>query len=215
MKRGDKTSRQDLEIPIQSTNTIVCLQDLVEKTRAAFPLFSVAHGVLCRKGPFFGVAQPHLPIVEELLIHFSANNISLKLQSKFGSIIEARLVTVKAKKCFQSIVKGLGTMSRRHSKMAMNLTANLTLSNSTNSSEDYVYDYDIDDALYDFDWMELGPSLCVYSITFLAGILGNLLILVSVIRHTHVKSSPVNVFLASLATADLMLIVICLPLKVS
>ncbi|TRY73004.1 hypothetical protein TCAL_09110 [Tigriopus californicus] len=102
-------------------------------------------------------------------------------------------------------------MARRHSKMAVNLT----LLNSTNaSSEDYVYDYDIDDALYDFDWMELGPSLCVYSITFLAGILGNLLILVSVIRHTHVKSSPVNVFLASLATADLMLIVICLPLKV-
>jgi hypothetical protein len=37
---------------------------------------------------------------------------------------------------------------------------------------------------------------------------------VAVIRHTHVKNSPVNVFLASLALADLLLILICLPLKV-
>ena len=38
---------------------------------------------------------------------------------------------------------------------------------------------------------------------------------VAVIRHTHVKNSPVNVFLASLALADLLLILICLPLKVT
>jgi hypothetical protein len=40
------------------------------------------------------------------------------------------------------------------------------------------------------------------------------LILIAVARHTHVKNTPVNVFLASLASADLMLILTCLPLKV-
>ena len=59
-----------------------------------------------------------------------------------------------------------------------------------------------------------GPSLAVYSVTFALGIVGNALILASVARHTHVKSSPVSVFLASLASADLMLILTCLPLKV-
>ena len=32
--------------------------------------------------------------------------------------------------------------------------------------------------------------------------------------NTHVMTSPVSVFLASLASADLMLILTCLPLKV-
>ena len=81
---------------------------------------------------------------------------------------------------------------------------------------DYEYDYDINDSVLAFDWLELGPSLCVYGVTFFGGILGNILILVAVIRNTQfVKSSPVNVFLGSLATADLLLILICLPLKVS
>ncbi len=40
------------------------------------------------------------------------------------------------------------------------------------------YDYDIDESFASFDWAELGPSLSVYSITFLFGIVGNILILV-------------------------------------
>ena len=82
------------------------------------------------------------------------------------------------------------------------------------SYEDYVYDYDINESSSTFDWTELGPSLVVYVLTFFIGIVGNCLILVAVIRHTHVKNSPVNVFLASLASADLLLILVCLPLKV-
>jgi len=75
-------------------------------------------------------------------------------------------------------------------------------------------DYDIEDS-FPIDWTELGPSLSVYVITFIAGILGNILILIAVIRNTQfLKSSPVNVFLGSLASADLLLISICLPLKV-
>ena len=75
-------------------------------------------------------------------------------------------------------------------------------------------DYDIEDS-FPIEWTELGPSLCVYTVTFIAGVLGNILILIAVIRNTQfLKSSPVNVFLGSLASADLLLILICLPLKV-
>ena len=97
------------------------------------------------------------------------------------------------------------------------LTLNTTHNNTNLEDEEdyeYIYDYDLDESLSSFDWWELGPSLTVYSVTFLAGILGNVLILVSVARSTVVKNSPVNVFLASLASADLLLICICLPLKV-
>ena len=102
------------------------------------------------------------------------------------------------------------------------MTLNLTLNESKNafinessSEEEYEYDYDYEESIITFDWSELGPSIFVFGITFIIGILGNCLILVAVIRHTHVKNSPVNVFLASLASADLLLILICLPLKVS
>ena len=79
---------------------------------------------------------------------------------------------------------------------------------------DYL-DYDVEDTI-SIDWTDLGPSLVVYAVTFVMGILGNVLILVAVIRNTQfLKSSPVNVFLGSLASADLLLISICLPLKVS
>ncbi len=85
---------------------------------------------------------------------------------------------------------------------------------SSDDDYEYEYEYDIDESLNTYNWRELGPSLIVYVVTFICGVVGNGLILVSVIRQTHVKSSPVNVFLASLATADLLLILICLPLKV-
>ena len=92
--------------------------------------------------------------------------------------------------------------------MSTDLT-NISISNGT----DY-YDYDMEDSLA-INWVELGPNLVMYAITFILGIIGNCLILVAVIRQTYVKSSPVNVFLASLASADLLLILVCLPLKVS
>ena len=105
------------------------------------------------------------------------------------------------------------------SKMTLNLTLNESKNAFINDSSveeyEYEYDYDYDESIATFDWSELGPSLFVFGITFIIGILGNCLILVAVIRHTHVKNSPVNVFLASLASADLLLILICLPLKVS
>jgi hypothetical protein len=47
------------------------------------------------------------------------------------------------------------------------------------SGDGDAYDYDIDESFASFDWTELGPSLSVYSITFLLGIVGNILILVT------------------------------------
>ena len=67
-------------------------------------------------------------------------------------------------------------------------------SNTSSDTEDqYFYDYDINESFTTFDWSELGPSLFVYTVTFVLGIVGNTLILAAVIRNTHIKSSPVNV----------------------
>lgn len=60
--------------------------------------------------------------------------------------------------------------------------------------------------------MELVVTAIVYGLTFLVGIVGNSLIVHSVVHFRCMKSLS-NVFLASLASADLILIVFCVPVK--
>lgn len=61
----------------------------------------------------------------------------------------------------------------------------------------------------DFEFLITG---LVYGLTFLVGMIGNTLIVYSVIHFRRMKSLS-NVFLASLATADLLLIIFCVPVK--
>ncbi|XP_071744618.1 G-protein coupled receptor 54-like [Lepeophtheirus salmonis] len=63
-------------------------------------------------------------------------------------------------------------------------------------------------------WGELIPPLIIYSLTLLLGVIGNLLIIVSITGYRSMKS-PTNIFLASLAFADLILCVVCLPIKLA
>lgn len=76
------------------------------------------------------------------------------------------------------------------------------------------YDYDADDSLNSFEWRELSPSLIVYGVTFILGLVGNVLIVFTTCHYKRIQTST-NVLLASLATADLLLIIFCIPVKVS
>ncbi|XP_047500271.1 kiSS-1 receptor-like [Penaeus chinensis] len=90
---------------------------------------------------------------------------------------------------------------------------NDTGSNGTTfNSSDYEYDYEI--SLVTFYWEELAPPLVVYALTYLVGVVGNALIIFTICRYRHLKTTT-NVFLASLATADLLLILICIPVKLA
>ena len=60
--------------------------------------------------------------------------------------------------------------------------------------------------------VELLLTSTVYGLTFLVGMIGNSLIVYSVLHFRRMKSLS-NIFLASLATADLMLIIFCVPVK--
>lgn len=74
-------------------------------------------------------------------------------------------------------------------------------------------DYDYHESINTYYWEELIPPLIVYSVTFVLGIIGNSLIIFTISRYRRMKSTT-NVFLASLASADLLLIIICIPVKV-
>lgn len=82
---------------------------------------------------------------------------------------------------------------------------------ATNESE---YDYDYETALDTFFWSQLAPPLAVYAATYVVGVAGNGLIIFTICRFRRLKTTT-NVFLASLASADLLLILLCIPVKVS
>ncbi|XP_028134502.1 QRFP-like peptide receptor [Diabrotica virgifera virgifera] len=84
------------------------------------------------------------------------------------------------------------------------------------------YDYDLgngSNVTYDtnnlnFNWNELLPTLIVYGVTFILGLTGNILIIFTTFRYRRMKSVT-NVFLSSLASSDLILIIVCIPVKVA
>ncbi|XP_063237275.1 QRFP-like peptide receptor isoform X2 [Bacillus rossius redtenbacheri] len=80
--------------------------------------------------------------------------------------------------------------------------------------DDYEYEYDYEESLQTFNWPELLPALVVYGLTMALGIVGNSLIIFTIGRYRRMKSTT-NVFLVSLACADLLLILICIPVKLA
>ncbi|XP_015185570.1 PREDICTED: galanin receptor type 1-like isoform X1 [Polistes dominula] len=78
-------------------------------------------------------------------------------------------------------------------------------------------DYDMNESFTKFRWKELAPVLVVYSLTFFLGLIGNVVIIASTLcpRLRPLPATPTNVFLGGLATADLLLIIFCIPVKIA
>jgi len=95
--------------------------------------------------------------------------------------------------------------------------------NSTNGEEgsikhsDLLYDYQ--DYEYDGEagvvpLPQLVPVAVTYGLIILLGSVGNTLVIAAVARFRNMRSIT-NLFLLSLATADLLIILVCAPIKVS
>ncbi|XP_048761367.1 QRFP-like peptide receptor [Ostrea edulis] len=79
---------------------------------------------------------------------------------------------------------------------------------------DYPYDYNYtyEDSISYHPLDELIPSVTFYTLIGLFGIAGNLLVIVAILSFPRMKSIT-NIFLLSLASADLLLVLICVPIK--
>ena len=84
----------------------------------------------------------------------------------------------------------------------------------------YEYGHDFYNYTYDYnasmDYLPLGefiPTLLLYVAVGMVGLLGNLLVIVAIVNFSRMRSVT-NMFLLSLATADLLLVLVCVPVKV-
>ena len=62
-------------------------------------------------------------------------------------------------------------------------------------------------------WFQVIPVSLVYGFTLLFGLGGNILVILVVMKNESYRSIT-NIFLTSLATADLILVIFCVPVKV-
>ena len=88
-----------------------------------------------------------------------------------------------------------------------NVYFNGSQGNTSNGTE---YEYV---AFSDAPLEELVPVSVVYGLTLVLGVVGNVLVIFSVTRYQQMMTTT-NTFLLSLATADLLLVLICVPVKV-
>jgi hypothetical protein len=105
----------------------------------------------------------------------------------------------------------------------MNLTSLSSLSNLTSSQNSHIQipeeDYsdfvlsDYDDSFETNEWLYIIPVVIIV-FTFFIGFIGNILVVFSVIYSEKLNKNVTFQFLASLSTVNLLLIVLCLPIKV-
>ncbi len=90
---------------------------------------------------------------------------------------------------------------------------NTSAINGSNLS-DYYYIYDYDESVSNIPMEEFIPVALVYGLTLAIGVVGNFLVIFSIARYRRMQNVT-NIFLTSLSSADLLLILICVPIKVS
>ena len=97
-----------------------------------------------------------------------------------------------------------------------NLSENLSHVNASLNStpgDYYEYDYDYEESVSNIPIEEIVPVAIVYGLTLILGVVGNTLVIVSILRIRRMRNVT-NIFLTSLASADLVLVLICVPIKV-
>ncbi|XP_052774683.1 cholecystokinin receptor-like [Mya arenaria] len=72
--------------------------------------------------------------------------------------------------------------------------------------------YEMDDSMLHLPLSEFLPTVLVYSIVGLFGLVGNLLVIFSIARVKRMRTIT-NLFLISLASADLLLVCVCVPVR--
>ncbi|XP_038048513.1 somatostatin receptor type 5-like [Patiria miniata] len=84
--------------------------------------------------------------------------------------------------------------------------------NWTPDSESASYSYSSADYVQEIDWTTMGPATGAYALIFLLGLTGNAMVIFAVHRCRRLHTAT-SLLLANLALADLLLVLLLLPIK--
>lgn len=87
-------------------------------------------------------------------------------------------------------------------------------SSLSSAADDDIYAYDYAESTGSLPVAEFVSVTLVYGLTFILGAAGNTLVIVCIARFRRMQNVT-NIFLVSLASADLLLVFACVPIKVS
>lgn len=76
----------------------------------------------------------------------------------------------------------------------------------------YTYEYDYNETIDHLPLNEFVPMVTMYALIGMLGVVGNALVIFSIMKLERMRSIT-NLFLLSLATADLLLVCICVPVR--
>ena len=122
------------------------------------------------------------------------------------------IVYIWKQKCLIDLLETIRS-SYLNSIAKMEMSNNIS-SNKSNQSDYYYYYYDYEESVNNIPLEEFIPVAIVYGLTLLLGVIGNVLVIFSISRYRRMQSVT-NIFLVSLSSADLILVLICVPIKVS
>ncbi|ESO12784.1 hypothetical protein HELRODRAFT_159369 [Helobdella robusta] len=155
-----------------------------------------------------------------MTIHSSNTNLILKNADK-SKILENVSLNISSSRMEISVTenKTKSDIFRKHkiNKRQLNNSDEVLeepISTSEYEENDAVYLSDYDDDLNETNHIETIVVSTVYGLTFLAGSVGNSLVIICILNFRKMRSVT-NVFLLSLAFADLLLVFACVPIKVS
>ncbi|KAL5016741.1 hypothetical protein ScPMuIL_006330 [Solemya velum] len=86
------------------------------------------------------------------------------------------------------------------------------LLNTSDIYDIYEYNYEYDPSANSYPKEEIVPLLTFYGLTLVVGLIGNCLVIFSICRYRRLRSIT-NIFLISLASADLLVVLICVSIK--
>ncbi len=122
---------------------------------------------------------------------------------------------VEPERMYQNTVMSLDNLSISPTTSLVPTTDLFNLTQEwTDDYDEYIYEYDYEKSISDLPVSELVPVTIIYGLTLVLGVVGNVLVIFSIIHYRRMQTVT-NTFLTSLATADLLLVLLCVPIKVS
>ena len=122
--------------------------------------------------------------------------------------------SLKLQDCMNIRMIRLNTSASNIIMSASQLNTDSSAQEASTYNNSYEYSYDYNASVNNLPLDEFIPVALIYGLVYVFGLFGNVLVIFTILKYRHMRNTT-NVFLLSLSSADLLVVLICVPVKVS